>query len=233
MHRAQKVEISDPQKNGEGRLRFISYLVTCNDPEFSSVRRRYSDFHWLYQRLDKDQPGAIIPILTHHNILTVERRFSEETVSIRQRQCANWINRLLNHPELRDATSLRLFLTAGVSVFTLAKNAEQFGNLEIPSPDHEGTLSNIIEATEQDGDKSPSALKTTSHFPRMRKFASKVRITVSSGPSNLERCNKEEVFERMDKYVSQLESCVQALSKYISDLLRTLKDRSSAFEAIG
>ena len=61
------ITVSDPKKESEGMNSYVSYKVNTatNREEFSygqfGVIRRYSDFVWLADQLQKDVPGAIVP----------------------------------------------------------------------------------------------------------------------------------------------------------------------------
>ena len=63
------VDVSSPINSGEGRNIHVTYLVTTGGIE---IRRRYSDFQWLYNRLLTEVPGAFVPIIPHkHTAFTL------------------------------------------------------------------------------------------------------------------------------------------------------------------
>jgi sorting nexin-1/2 len=110
--KAQEVSVTDPQNYGEGRSRYTAYLVECTFPSKTQVRRRYSDFQWLYQRLMVERPGAIVPIIPHKQAVRESVRFSEELLTERQATLETFLKQVHSSPELQDAPSLRTFLTA-------------------------------------------------------------------------------------------------------------------------
>ncbi|EED87068.1 predicted protein, partial [Thalassiosira pseudonana CCMP1335] len=105
--------VTDPQELGEGRNKHTYYRIdvhppfpkssnsynTATDP-ISSVRRRYSDFQWLFQRLHAEKPGAIIPIIPHTQAMASAKRFSEELVEERRGHLERFLRRVQIHPEL-------------------------------------------------------------------------------------------------------------------------------------
>ena len=70
-----EIYVCDPQKLGEGLHSYMSYKINTrvhnhdNDDKLrrfqkeSSMIRRYNDFVWLHQQLEKEYPGLIIPHL--------------------------------------------------------------------------------------------------------------------------------------------------------------------------
>jgi sorting nexin-1/2 len=64
-----EISVCDPQKLGEGLNSYMSYKINArvhnrdNDEKESSIIRRYNDFVWLHQQLEKEYPGLIIPHL--------------------------------------------------------------------------------------------------------------------------------------------------------------------------
>ena len=88
---------------------------------YSAVLRRYSDFHWLYERLQKERAGAIVPPLPDKQAVA---RFSPEFIEERRRQLERFLRRVSVHPELYDAPSLDTFLRADDLAFHAAKSSK-------------------------------------------------------------------------------------------------------------
>ena len=72
-----KVNISDPQKHGDGQAAFVTYMVqykTLLDnysiPE-SQVRRRFQDFIWLSKNITEEYPACILPPLPGKHVLGI------------------------------------------------------------------------------------------------------------------------------------------------------------------
>mmetsp|Transcript_16410 Transcript_16410/g.33102 ORF Transcript_16410/g.33102 Transcript_16410/m.33102 type:complete len:185 (+) Transcript_16410:93-647(+) len=96
------LSVTDPQQIGEGRNAHTFYRIDVRPNQYAdtiaSVRRRYSDFRWLFQRLHEERPGAIIPIIPHTKAFQIEKRLSEELIEERRVSCETFL-----HPELEGA----------------------------------------------------------------------------------------------------------------------------------
>jgi sorting nexin-4 len=111
--------VSSPQKEGEGTQNsYVSYLVTT-DTDFksfqqphSTVRRRFTDFVFLYNTLVKEYPQcAVPPPPDKHNMSYVRGdRFAPDFTARRAHSLRRFLGRLALHPVLRRATILTLFL---------------------------------------------------------------------------------------------------------------------------
>mmetsp|Transcript_3806 Transcript_3806/g.4285 ORF Transcript_3806/g.4285 Transcript_3806/m.4285 type:complete len:148 (-) Transcript_3806:1421-1864(-) len=68
---ANHITVSDPVQHSEGVNKYTSYRVDVRPQNsnltstqiFSAVLRRYSDFFWLYEKLQNERAGAIVPPL--------------------------------------------------------------------------------------------------------------------------------------------------------------------------
>nr|POE49479.1 sorting nexin-4 [Quercus suber] len=111
--------VSKPQKEAEGTQNpYVSYLVTT-DTDFKSfqsshsdVRRRFTDFVFLYKTLHKEYPQCAVPPLPDkHNMAYVRGdRFGPDFTNRRAYSLTRFLKRLTLHPVLRRATLLTLFL---------------------------------------------------------------------------------------------------------------------------
>jgi len=118
-HGRLECTVSNPLKEGEGTPnQYVSYLVATKTdfksfayPE-STVRRRFTDFVFLYKTLVKEYPQCAVPPLPDkHNMSYVQgNRFSSEFTSRRAFALSRFLKRLTLHPVLRRATLLALFL---------------------------------------------------------------------------------------------------------------------------
>ena len=100
------ITVSDPVIHADGMNKYTSYRVDCrpsssygihdnnnnnsaaadypflqNNQSPSSVLRRYSDFLWLYERLQKERAGSIVPPIPEKQAVS---RFSPEFVEERR-----------------------------------------------------------------------------------------------------------------------------------------------------
>ncbi|KAI9886397.1 MAG: pheromone processing endoprotease [Watsoniomyces obsoletus] len=111
--------VSSPQKENEGtKDAFVSYLVTTHTdfPSFqkptSTVRRRFTDFVFLYKTLSRDYPACAVPPLPDKHKLEYVRgdRFGPDFTNRRAYSLHRFLKRLTLHPVLRRSTLLVIFL---------------------------------------------------------------------------------------------------------------------------
>ncbi|EME43867.1 hypothetical protein DOTSEDRAFT_103364, partial [Dothistroma septosporum NZE10] len=111
--------VTKPMKEGEGTQNpYVSYLV-ITDTDFKSfqnshseVRRRFTDFAFLYRTLAKEYPQCAVPPLPDKNNMSYVRgdRFGPDFTARRAHSLGRFLKRLTLHPVLRRATILTLFL---------------------------------------------------------------------------------------------------------------------------
>ncbi|KAK9472379.1 uncharacterized protein V1510DRAFT_417332 [Dipodascopsis tothii] len=113
------VTVSEPQKEQDGTQNaYVSYLVTTESdfPSFQQrvfrVRRRFSDFVYLYNTIVRDHPACAVPPLPDKQRLEylTGGRFGSEFTSRRASSLGRFLARLANHPILRRAQTLAIFL---------------------------------------------------------------------------------------------------------------------------
>ncbi|KAJ1564380.1 intercellular trafficking and secretion [Nowakowskiella sp. JEL0078] len=132
-----KIEVSDPQRHGEGNGSFVTYLVTTKVmcvlcgyfltsfvpiiiqtvldsfrvPEMS-LRRRFQDFDWLHKSLLDEIPACILPSLPdkHRIEYLAGDRFSPEFIEKRRLSLEQYMNRLSRHPTIQKTNTLKKFL---------------------------------------------------------------------------------------------------------------------------
>ncbi|KZW00026.1 Vps5-domain-containing protein [Exidia glandulosa HHB12029] len=107
------VSVGDPQKVGDAISAHIIYTVHTRTTsklyrksEFS-VLRRYSDFLWLYETLSLNNPGVIVPPVPEKAPFG---RFQDTFVENRRVALNRCIQKMANHPLLKDDPDLKLFL---------------------------------------------------------------------------------------------------------------------------
>ena len=82
-----EIEVRNPLTHGFGRKMYTDYEIICrtNIPAFkvnhSSVRRRYSDFEWLRDTLERETTRVNIPPLPPKVLL---KRFEEDVIETRR-----------------------------------------------------------------------------------------------------------------------------------------------------
>ncbi|KAI9701662.1 MAG: intercellular trafficking and secretion [Bogoriella megaspora] len=111
--------VDQPQKESDGtKDAYVSYLVTTHTDFQSfqksdfSVRRRFTDFAFLYNTLCKEYPATAVPPLPEkHNMQYVRGdRFGPDFTQRRAHSLHRFLKRLTLHPVLRRSMILILFL---------------------------------------------------------------------------------------------------------------------------
>ncbi|KAI9679932.1 MAG: intercellular trafficking and secretion [Caeruleum heppii] len=111
--------VSAPQKENDGtKDAFISYLVTTQTtfPSFQkpsvSVRRRFTDFVFLYKTLSKEYQACAVPPLPDKHKMEYVRgdRFGSDFTNRRAHSLHRFLKRLTHHPVLRRSAILVIFL---------------------------------------------------------------------------------------------------------------------------
>lgn len=110
--------VSDPLKESDGSNNYISYLIktTTNNPVFQSttfqIRRRFSDFNFLYQCLLNDFPTAIVPPLPNKLRLEYIKgdRFSEGFTTKRAISLNIFLQRVSKYESLSSSKIYQVFL---------------------------------------------------------------------------------------------------------------------------
>lgn len=111
-----KSTVSDPQKEQEGQNAYVSYLITTNSnaktfqKESFSVRRRYSDFFFLYNTLFNEYPACLVPPLSEKAVFEFINRFDYDFVTKRAASLNRFLERISKHPILQKATVYLEFL---------------------------------------------------------------------------------------------------------------------------
>ncbi|KAJ3287554.1 Sorting nexin-3 [Borealophlyctis nickersoniae] len=83
-----EIEVRNPEFKGMGRNKFVDYEIVCrtNIPAFklkqSSVRRRFSDFEWFRDALERESTRVNIPSLPPK--VFFQNRFSDEVIEQRR-----------------------------------------------------------------------------------------------------------------------------------------------------
>ncbi|KAL7464011.1 hypothetical protein ACHAXS_004355 [Conticribra weissflogii] len=209
------LSVTDPQELGEGRNRHTFYRIDVRTSRYgdpiSSVRRRYSDFQWLFQRLHAERPGAIIPIIPHTQAVNSAKRFSEELVEERRRHLERFLRGVQVHPELEGCPSISAFFSPEAEVFEAAKR-------ENPASDKEDSLDSPTENFRE---------KAKHFFVKTR-----IKARVMSG-GELEETSDGAAFEEVEHYLNSLEAHVKAVAKATKFMVNVSKETSSNMHELG
>ncbi|CAB4424572.1 unnamed protein product [Rhizophagus irregularis] len=104
-----EIEVRNPQTHGFGRKMFTDYEIVCrtNIPAFklktSSVRRRYSDFEWFRDVLERESSRVNIPPLPG-KVFT--NRFSDEVIEARREGLERFLQIVAGHPLLQTGSKV-------------------------------------------------------------------------------------------------------------------------------
>ncbi|KAF7237810.1 Sorting nexin-1 [Varanus komodoensis] len=119
------VEVSDPEKIGDGMNAYVAYKVSTQTtlPMFKnrqfSVKRRFSDFLGLYEKLSEKhaQNGFIVPPPPEKSLIgmtkvKVGKEDSSSTEFLEKRRAAleRYLRRTVNHPTMLQDPDVREFL---------------------------------------------------------------------------------------------------------------------------
>jgi len=85
-----------------------SFLPNRSDEK--EISRRYSDFEWLVSQLLNKYPGCIIPPLPEKNPLTNINQENEVFLQNRKRGLLRFLEKMIQHPDLRYAPDFISFL---------------------------------------------------------------------------------------------------------------------------
>ena len=210
--RTLTITVSDPKKESEGINSYISYKVNTitNLPEFQygqfSVIRRYSDFVWLSEMLQKDVPGSIVPPLPEKAVVG---RFSAEFVESRRRLLEKFCVRLAAHDELSDSKYFKLFLQADDAGLSVAK-AEQ--KLAEKAEGKKGGVS---------GGRGSSFAAMSSWF---EESVHSISLTMAANAEAKEKSPADEKIDEVVAYITNLEVQMGNVAKHTSGLMKRNRD---------
>ncbi|RIA90823.1 sorting nexin-3 [Glomus cerebriforme] len=104
-----EIEVKNPQTHGFGRKMFTDYEIVCrtNIPAFklktSLVRRRYSDFEWFRDVLERESSRVNIPPLPG-KVFT--NRFTDEVIEARREGLERFLQIVAGHPLLQTGSKV-------------------------------------------------------------------------------------------------------------------------------
>ncbi|DAZ98032.1 TPA: hypothetical protein N0F65_004522 [Lagenidium giganteum] len=130
------VDVSTPVIVGSGYSRYTQYVISTKAESLyfpfavAQVKRRFSDFEWLHQRLLVQFRGTIIPPLPEKRWTgNMDATFVEE----RRQALEHFINEVGRHQKLSKTLELQIFLTssnegllAGKELFKVASAAAAY-----------------------------------------------------------------------------------------------------------
>ncbi|RVD86565.1 uncharacterized protein DFL_004834 [Arthrobotrys flagrans] len=141
-----------PDKEGMFMFQHRNYQV-ASARRGSRVVRRYSDFVWLLECLQKRYPFRQLPLMPPKRLAVNGHYLSADTAFIerRRRGLARFANALVRHPVLKEETLVVMFLTVPTELAVWRKQAtisvqEEFADKPLP-PHLEDSLPADLEHT--------------------------------------------------------------------------------------
>lgn len=246
------ITVSDPVQQQEGMNKYTSYRVDVRgspdqsssssssqshdnnsssifqNPGFSAVLRRYSDFLWLFERLQAERAGAIVPPLPEKQPVG---RFSAAFIEDRRVNLERFLRRVAVHPELNDASSLNTFLRADDATFNAAKHS----NWDMHNSQTSNTNTN-------NNNNSMASQHAISHYPKKKEgiklpsWLTNTSTAIAStltGTTDLVRSPDDDLFEEIEKYIQGLDTQMKSVAQQASTLVRKGKDIANGMFEFG
>ncbi|KAL3799203.1 hypothetical protein ACHAW5_007242 [Stephanodiscus triporus] len=216
-------QVTDPQQIGEGRNAHTYYRIDVRQGQYAadpiaSVRRRYSDFQWLFQRLHAEKPGSIVPIIPHTQAVQISKRLGEELIEERRVYLERFLRRVQVHPELEGAPSLAAFFSQDIDAFEAAKAAHP-GNAPTELSDDDSNSGTTIEKAKE---KVKHLWVKTS-----------VKAKVVRGVMDLEETVDGKKMEEVENYIESLDTHVKTLSRCTHYLVGASRETSTNMHELG
>jgi len=104
-----EIEVKNPRTHGMGRSMYTDYEIVCrtNIPAFklrhSNVRRRYSDFEYFRDILERESARVTIPPLPG-KVFT--NRFSDDVIEHRREGLQRFLQIVVGHPLLQTGSKV-------------------------------------------------------------------------------------------------------------------------------
>ena len=188
-----------------------------NLPEFQygqfSVIRRYSDFVWLHDMLQKDVPGSIVPPLPEKAVVG---RFSADFVESRRRLLEKFCVRLAAHEELSDSKYFKLFLQADDAGLSVAK-AEQ----------------KLAEKAETKKNARPGGGSFANMSAWFEDTVNSVSLSMAANAEAKEKSPADEKIEEVKAYIHSLEVQMGNVAKHTSGLMNRNRELSTGLFEFG
>mmetsp|Transcript_7339 Transcript_7339/g.21523 ORF Transcript_7339/g.21523 Transcript_7339/m.21523 type:complete len:578 (-) Transcript_7339:24-1757(-) len=222
--------VAKPEHQGFGRSKHTTFLIKTNfgQTQKALVRRRFTDFVWLQERLVQERAGIIVPVMppppapvvtasgeATSTIITKVDKFSDEFVAHRQARLNRLLSRIINHDELKTADCLWTFFTANpkdwaaakkstVNSKELTRQASQQSEESVDAADN--IMIDVASATSSSNNNS----KKKGWGQWMKE--TRTKFALSRGKLQLEETPAQaKTFGDMEAYANHMETCTQIL----------------------
>jgi len=245
---ANFISVSDPVQHSEGMNKYTAYRVEVRQAErpqtqeilqeqpdpaqqptedifhntgTTAVLRRYSDFLWLYERLQRERAGAIVPPLPSKQAVS---RFSASFIEERRLKLEQFLRRVAVHPELYDAACLDVFLKADDITFHTAKNAK--------GPSHDLIMSGMMNQSMNLNQSMtiPTVVPPKAKKDKVKKWFHETKTSISG---DLVRSPDDDLFEEIDRYIDGLEKQMKNVQTQASGLVKKGREVSNGLFEFG
>ncbi|QNP98968.1 Sorting nexin-4 [Yarrowia lipolytica] len=214
--------VSDPAKDLDGTQNaHITYLVTTksNNTQFSNkefrVRRRFSDFVFLYNCLNNEFQACVVPPLPDKQRLEYIRgdRFSTEFTVKRAASLTRFLSRIAHHPLLKRSKYYHAFLESG-EWNAYKKNNIARGGLIVDGGILDGLSDTLVSAFT----RPP---QTAQEFQEVKERIDRLDVCVSHIEKVLARSVRRQSdlvmdFQDLSQHVGQLEHLIPSLEQEFS-----------------
>lgn len=122
-----RIQVRNPRTHGIGRSMYTDYEILCrtNIPAFklrqSSVRRRYSDFEWFRDILERESARVTIPPLPG-KVFT--NRFSDDVIEGRRAGLEKFLKIVVGHPLLQTGSKVLAAFVQGTLLPLIVQNRD-------------------------------------------------------------------------------------------------------------
>ncbi|KAG7356317.1 Vps5 vacuolar sorting complex protein [Nitzschia inconspicua] len=243
---ANHITVSDPVQHSEGVNKYTSYRVDVRPPNsdltttqaFSAVLRRYSDFLWLYEKLQTERAGAIVPPLPEKQPMG---RFNPAFVEARRRELERFLRRVAIHPELQDSACFDTFLRADDITFQAAKSIKGEGMMMMQQPhmpyqQQPGMMpGGMMGGSMMGGTMPPSPYGGMMGGARPKKegFKRWFAETKTSISGDLVKSPDDELFDEIQRYIHGLDTQMKNVSTQATGLVRKGKEMANGLFEFG
>ena len=127
------LKVRNPRTHGIGRSMYTDYEIVCrtNIPAFklraSAVRRRYSDFEYFRDILERESARVTIPPLPG-KVFT--NRFSDDVIEGRRAGLEKFLKIVVGHPLLQTGSKVLAAFVQGLSSSSFLGNAGRLCRVE-------------------------------------------------------------------------------------------------------
>lgn len=203
-----EVNVDNPQKHLDPMETYISFRVTTkvkqktNEEEFI-VRRRYSDFLWLRNKLFESFPTLVVPGLpAKHSMLEQLDRYSRAFVMNRMSMLHTFMQRVSSHPVFSCSPVLKTFLTAKAAEFSMQSKGGP-GLLDRLS----GSIQSLTGSIQSLTGNNPRHIHLYPEFESIKTYVNSLTQKLSSLLNVSSRINKERT-----ELACELENAKRALN---------------------